>query len=43
MYILDQADETRKLQFAVVSLVMSLVPLALEDIAWPDRRIISVS
>jgi len=41
--ILGQADEVRKQQFAAVSLVMGLVPLTLKDIAWPERRIISIS
>lgn len=41
--LLSAADEARKQQFAATSLVMGLVPLTLKDIAWPERRIVSVS
>ncbi|MCJ1240080.1 hypothetical protein MMC14_008080 [Varicellaria rhodocarpa] len=36
--VLTKADEVRKQQFAATSFVMGLVPLALKDIAWPERR-----
>ena len=41
--VLSQAGESRKAQFAATSLVMGLVPLILKDIAWPERRLVSVS
>lgn len=41
--LLSTADEARKQQFAATSLVMGLVPLTLRDIAWPERRVVSVS
>lgn len=41
--LLSSADEARKQQFAAISLVMGLVPLTLKDIAWPERRVVSVS
>lgn len=41
--LFEAADEARKQQFAATSLVMGLVPFTLKDIAWPERRVISVS
>lgn len=41
--LLEAADEARKQQFAAISLVMGFVPLTLKDIAWPERRVVSVS
>lgn len=41
--LLSSADEARKQQFTAISLVMGLVPLTLRDIAWPERRVVSVS
>ena len=40
--MMNQAGEVRKQQFAATSLVMGLVPLILKDIAWPERRLVSV-
>lgn len=41
--LLSIADEARQKQFDATSLVMGLVPLLLKDIAWPERRLVSVS
>ncbi|GME50077.1 hypothetical protein BJ508DRAFT_318666 [Neofusicoccum parvum] len=38
-----EADEARKQQFAATALVMGLIPPTLKDIAWPERRLASVS
>jgi hypothetical protein len=38
--IFSLAPETRKQQYAAVSIVMALIPLILKDIAWPHRRIV---
>ncbi|KAJ6491124.1 hypothetical protein C8R45DRAFT_928948 [Mycena sanguinolenta] len=43
IFVLETANETRKLQFAAVALVIGLVPLTLKDIAWPERRLVSVT
>ena len=41
--LLSSADAARVQQFTAASLVMGLVPITLKDIAWPERRIISIS
>jgi hypothetical protein len=41
--LLSSADAARIQQFAATSLVMGLVPLTLKDIAWPERRVVSIS
>jgi len=41
--VLASAEEVRKQQFNATSLVMGLIPLVLNDIAWPKRRLIYVS
>ncbi|KFY08950.1 hypothetical protein V492_05761 [Pseudogymnoascus sp. VKM F-4246] len=35
--------ETRKQQYAAVSIVMALIPITLKDIAWPHRRMVHIS
>ena len=41
--VFSESDEARKQQFAATALIMGLLPLTLKDIAWPERRIVSVS
>ncbi|KAE9364731.1 hypothetical protein N431DRAFT_550155 [Stipitochalara longipes BDJ] len=41
--LLSNADPARVQQFSATSLVMGLVPLTLKDIAWPERRVVSIS
>ncbi|KIN08990.1 hypothetical protein OIDMADRAFT_66008, partial [Oidiodendron maius Zn] len=41
--LLSSADAARVQQFTAAPLVMGLVPITLKDIAWPERRIISIS
>ena len=43
IFLLSSADAARVQQFAATSLVMGLVPPTLKDIAWPERRVVSIS